>query len=240
MVWDPKTKLVSPQFHGMFDDNVDTVQAPDPNITHADTMDRSFKTNSYKYDDPFGNEHTYLFSHGGMHIHQDNLTSNIETYQESLTMTSTPDEHHSDTQNNTSTKNTHNNKSILSMQDLVILHANNIFPQSSKDYFKANKHLHGIDMQIHSIQKSPKQKAQDVELSDVHEEEFKIFALEYNTTNTGPINKLDHYVNTLQRSNQEYEPGINDMLLNDLDPKFYAMQMQKPDVLRHVLYCVFN
>jgi hypothetical protein len=29
MVWDPKTKLVSPQFHVMFDDNFDTVQALD-------------------------------------------------------------------------------------------------------------------------------------------------------------------------------------------------------------------
>jgi hypothetical protein len=54
MVWDPKTKLVSPQFHVMFDDNFNTVQAPDPNITHADTMYRLFKTNSYKYDDPLG------------------------------------------------------------------------------------------------------------------------------------------------------------------------------------------
>jgi hypothetical protein len=74
MVWDPKTKLVSPQFHVMFDDNFDTVQAPDPNIKHADTMDRLFKTNSYKYDDAFVNEHTYLFSHGGVDIHPDNLT----------------------------------------------------------------------------------------------------------------------------------------------------------------------
>jgi hypothetical protein len=65
MVWDPNTKLVSPQFHVMFDDNFDTVQSPDPNIEHADTMDRVFKTNSYKYDDPFGNEHTYLFPTGG-------------------------------------------------------------------------------------------------------------------------------------------------------------------------------
>jgi hypothetical protein len=56
-------------------------------------------------------------------------------------------------------------------------------------------------MQIYSIPKSPKQKAQDMELSDLHEEEFKIFALEYNTTNTEPDNELDHYVNTLQRSN---------------------------------------
>jgi hypothetical protein len=181
----------------MFDDNFDTVQAPDPNITQADTMDRLFKTNSYKYHDPFGNEHTYLFSHGGVDIHPDNLTPNIETCQASLTMTSTHDDHHSDTQNNTSTKNTHNNKSILSIQDLVILHANNRFTQSSKDDFKAYTHLHGIDMQIHSIPKSPKQKSQDMELSDLHDEEFKIFSLEYNTSSTEPYNELDHYVNTL-------------------------------------------
>jgi hypothetical protein len=37
------------------------------------------------------------------------------------------------------------------MQDLMILHANNIYPQSNKDDFKAYKHLHGIDMQIHSM-----------------------------------------------------------------------------------------
>jgi hypothetical protein len=178
MVWDPKTNLVSPQFHVMFDDNFNTVQAPDPNITHADTMDRLFKTNSYKYDDPFGNEHKYLFSHGGMDIHPENLTPNIETCQELLTMISTHQEHHSDTQHNTYTKNTHNNTSILSLQDLVILHANHIFPQNSKYDFKAYKHLHGIDMQIHSIPKSPKQKAQDMGPSDLHDEEFKIFALE--------------------------------------------------------------
>jgi hypothetical protein len=70
-------------------------------------------------------------------------------------------------------------------------------------------------------------------LSDLHEEEFKIFALEYNTTNTEPDNKLDHCVNTLQRSNEDYYPGINDMLLNKLDPTFYTMQMQNPNVLTH-------
>jgi hypothetical protein len=84
------------------------------------------------------------------------------------------------------------------MQDLAILHANNIYPQSSKDEFKAYTHLHDIDMQIHSIPKSPKQKAQEMELSDLHHEEFKIFALEYKTSSTEPNNKLDHYVNTLQ------------------------------------------
>jgi hypothetical protein len=152
MVWDPKTKLVSSQFHVMFDDNFDTVQAPDPNIKQADTMDRLFKTNRYMYDDPFGNVNTYLFSHGGADIYPDNLTPTIETCQASFTMTPC-----SDTQQNNSTKNNPNNKSILSMQDLMILYANNIYPQSNRDDLKAYKHLHGIDMQIHSIPKSPKQ-----------------------------------------------------------------------------------
>jgi hypothetical protein len=87
MVWDPKTKLVSPQFHVIFDNNFDTVKSPDLNIKQADTMDRLFKTNIYTYNDPFGNEHTYLFSHGGADIHPDNLTPTIETCQASFTMT---------------------------------------------------------------------------------------------------------------------------------------------------------
>jgi hypothetical protein len=66
----------------------------------------------------------------------------------------------------------------------MILHANHIYPQSHKDDFKAYKHLRGIDIQIHSIPKSPQQKAQEMELTDLHNKEFKIFALEYNTYNT--------------------------------------------------------
>jgi hypothetical protein len=148
-------------------------------------------------------------------------------------MMPTHDEHHSDTQNNTSIENNPRNTSILSMQDLVILHASNIYPQSSKYDFKAYKYLHGIDMQIHSINKSPKQKAQEMELSDLHHEAFKIFALEYNTSSTEPSNELDHYVNTLQQRNEDFDPGINYMFLNNLDPKCYAMQMQNTDVLTH-------
>jgi hypothetical protein len=127
-----KTKLVSPQFHVMFDDNFDIVKLPDPNIKQVDTMDRLFKTNIYTYDDPFGNKHTYLFSHGGADIHPDNLTPTIETCQASFTMMPC-----SDTQNNNSTENNPNNTYILSMQDLMVLHANNIYPQSSRDEFKA-------------------------------------------------------------------------------------------------------
>jgi hypothetical protein len=119
------------------------------------------------------------------------------------------------------------------MQDLVILHTHNIFPQSSKYDFKAYTHLQGIDMQIHSIPKTPKQKAEEMELSDLHDEEFKIFALEYKTSNTEPNNKIDHYVNTLQRHNEDFDPGINDMFLNNLDPIFYAMQLQNTNVLTH-------
>jgi hypothetical protein len=64
MVWDPKTKLVLPQFHVMFDDNFDTVQAPDPNIKQADTMYRLFKTNRY----------TYMMIHLGTNTHTYSLT----------------------------------------------------------------------------------------------------------------------------------------------------------------------
>jgi hypothetical protein len=160
--------------------------------------------------------------------HPDNVTPTIETCQTSFTMMSS-----SETQQNISADNTTQNKSILSMQDLVILHANHIYPQSHNDDFKAYKHLHGIDMQIHSIPKSPQQKAQEIELSDLHHEEFKIFTLEYNTYNTEPTNQFDHYVNTLQKHNEDFDPGINDMFLNNLDPTCYAMQMQNPDVLTH-------
>jgi hypothetical protein len=88
-------------------------------------------------------------------------------------------------------------------------------------------------MQIHSIPKSPQQKAQKMELSDLHHEEFNFFALEYNTCDTEHTNQFDHYVNTLQKHNEDFDPGINDMFLNNLDPTFYAMQMQNPDVLTH-------
>jgi hypothetical protein len=70
------TKLVSPQFHVMFDDNFDTVQTH-PNIKKSDTMDRLFQTNRYLYDDPFGNKHTYLFNYEGADIHPYNLTPTI-------------------------------------------------------------------------------------------------------------------------------------------------------------------
>jgi hypothetical protein len=150
-----------------------------------------------------------------------------------MAMTSTHDDNHSATMNKTSTENTHKNTSILRMQYIVILHANNIFPQNSKYDFKAYKHLHGIDMHIHLIPKPPKQKSHDIGLSDLHEEEFKLFAMEYNTTNNEPDNELDHYVNTLKRSNEDYEPGINYIFINNFVPTFYAMQMQTPNVLTH-------
>jgi hypothetical protein len=58
MVWDPKTKLVLPQFHVMFDDNFDTVQAPYPNITQADTMD-AFITQNHSH--PWSNGAIYTW-----------------------------------------------------------------------------------------------------------------------------------------------------------------------------------
>jgi hypothetical protein len=72
-----------------------------------------------------------------------------------------------------------------------------------------------------------------MELSDLHREEFKIFALGCNTYSTDPSNELDHYVNTLQQQNEDFDPEINDMLLNNPDPTLYAMQMQNPNVITH-------
>jgi hypothetical protein len=40
-------------------------------------------------------------------------------------------------------------------------------------------------------------------------------------------------VKALQRHNEDFDPGINDMFLNNLDPTFYAIQMQNSDVLTH-------
>jgi hypothetical protein len=97
-------------------------------------MDRLFKTKSYKYGDPFGNEYTYIFSYGGVDIHPDNLSPDIKICQKSITMASTSDETDSIT-SDTSFSDNSNTISILSINDLSILHANNIFPQYSKDDF---------------------------------------------------------------------------------------------------------
>jgi hypothetical protein len=72
-----------------------------------------------------------------------------------------------------------------------------------------------------------------MELSDLHQEEFRIFALEYNTCDTESSNQFDHYVNKLHKHNEDFDPVINDRFLNNLDPTCYAMQMQNPDVLTH-------
>jgi hypothetical protein len=76
-------------------------------------------------------------------------------------------------------------------------------------------------------------KAQEMELPDLHHEEFKIFTLEYNTSSTEPNNKLDHYMKTLQRHNEDFDPVINDMFINNLYPTCCAMQMQNTDVRTH-------
>jgi hypothetical protein len=72
-----------------------------------------------------------------------------------------------------------------------------------------------------------------MELSDLRHKEFKIFAMEYNIPTQEPHNELDHFVNALQQHNEYFDPRINDMFLNNLDPTFYAVQMQYPDVLTH-------
>jgi hypothetical protein len=136
LFWDPKTKLVSPQCHVMFDDNFDMAKPPDRNITIPNTMNRLFKTNNYKYDDPFGNENTYIFSYGGVDIHPDNISPDIKTCQESITTASTSDETDSITSYTSSNENSTNNRYILSMNDLRILHDNNIFPKTANTTLK--------------------------------------------------------------------------------------------------------
>jgi hypothetical protein len=55
-------------------------------------------------------------------------------------------------------------------------------------------------MRIHSIPPPPHQ-IHEMGLSDLHEEEIKIFSMEYNNIDTTPANKLEYYVNTLQPHN---------------------------------------
>jgi hypothetical protein len=88
-------------------------------------------------------------------------------------------------------------------------------------------------MQIHSIPKPPSQKMNNKGLSDLHEEEFKLFAMEYNNINDEPTTDFEYHINTLHHHNEEYDPGINDIFLNNLDPTLYAMYIQNPDVLSH-------
>jgi hypothetical protein len=44
-------------------------------------MEILFVTKNYKYEDPFGNEHAYLFSYRGVDIHPDSLIPDIKTCQ---------------------------------------------------------------------------------------------------------------------------------------------------------------
>jgi hypothetical protein len=57
--------------------------------------------------------------------------------------------------------------------------------------------------------------------------------MEYNTPQQEPHNELDHFINTIQQHYEDFDLGINDMFLNNLDPTFYAMQMKNTDVLTH-------
>jgi hypothetical protein len=70
-------------------------------------------------------------------------------------------------------------------------------------------------------------------LSELHEEEFKRFTTEYNYNDKPPSDDLEYYANALQHHNEAYCPRINGLFLNNLDPTFYAVQMQNPDVLTH-------
>jgi hypothetical protein len=40
-------------------------------------------------------------------------------------------------------------------------------------------------------------------LSDIHEKEFKLFAMEYNNVDNEPNIDLEHYITTLQHNNED-------------------------------------
>jgi hypothetical protein len=63
-------------------------------------------------------------------------------------------------------------------------------------------------MQIYTIPKTPNQKINETGLSDIHEEEFKLFDIEYNCNDNdfSPSNALEYYVNTLEHHNEDYDP----------------------------------
>jgi hypothetical protein len=49
--------------------------------------------------------------------------------------------------------------------------------------------------------------------------------MEYNndSDHNPPTNDLEYYGNTLEHRNEDYDPIINAMFLNKLDPTFYTM-----------------
>jgi hypothetical protein len=99
----------------------------------------------------------------------------------------------SSTTSETTSHDTNNTRSILIIKDIQIIHTICFPPQDIKDELQAYKHLHGIDMQIHIIPKPPHQMIHDMGLSDLHEEEFKMFSMEYNTDHNSntPNNDLE-------------------------------------------------
>jgi hypothetical protein len=125
-------------------------------ILKSPTQWTVYSTKNYKYDNPFGNEQTYIFSYGEVDIHPYTLSPDIKTCQESIMTSSTDDETNYVASDTVYDENTMNNRSIVSTNDHLILHANNISPQNNKDEFKVYRHLHCIDMQIQSIPKPPK------------------------------------------------------------------------------------
>jgi hypothetical protein len=110
------------------------------------------------------NTQTYLFSYRGVDIHPDSLSPDIETCQDSINNASTSDAF------SIRSIDSNGTRSILSIKDIQILYSINNFPQNRKDDLNAYKHLHGINMQIHTISKPPNQKIHEMGLSDLHEE----------------------------------------------------------------------
>jgi hypothetical protein len=76
----------------------------------------------------------------GVAIHPDDLSPDIKKCQESIDTSYTSDEMGSIASNTSSFYNSTNTRLNLSINDIIILHVRNIFPQNSRDDFKGYRH----------------------------------------------------------------------------------------------------
>jgi hypothetical protein len=141
----------------------------------------------------------------------------------------------SETQQNISADNKTRNKSILSMQDLMILHANHIYRQSHKATKMILRHINTYKASTCKYTPFPNPcNKRHKRLSPLTSTTKNSKSSHWNTTHviTNPLINLT--ILSTQHS-EDFDPGINDMFLNNLDPTCYAMQMQmqNQDVLTH-------
>jgi hypothetical protein len=119
----------------IFNDNFQSVQPPKTEIKMDERIDRFFETSNYKYDGIFCNTHT---SYGGVDIHRESLCRDIKIYHESINIDSTADET-SITSETTSIHST--GRSILSINEMQILHSRNIYIHKTERMTQNHTHI---------------------------------------------------------------------------------------------------